>query len=311
MSRNDPTVYVVGKEHGLHFLYNLTDVRKREISTIEARKMEYLEIIRRGRTVVELRKVTGEIRERMPFGLSTYYLSQPYREPQPTDIDALMDLMSQIPEGFEIDRVVDDIPTSLGPYGLDRPSSELVLRDPTNSLHLRFGTDLDDSHIHFQVVGQDSVFGMQKAKLRFMELQPFELVGKFAFIVNIDYVDNIKLHYSEKTSELTIDRRMNEEVSIGYLLNGAEIEEKLFKDLYRRIMGLTIEAEAERQVPENPAIILTYSLNRGRVRKYRLTFVPYDVDFYALFRNGVSEFLVSKQQVQAMVDAVEKTIKSM
>jgi hypothetical protein len=82
-------------------------------------------------------------------------------------------------------------------------------------------------------------------------------------------------------------------------------EELLVKRLYQSLIGLEIETElpSAQTMGEKADLELTYTLNRGELRTYRLEYIPYDQDFYALFKNGTLEFLTSRQQVQKVLRA--------
>jgi len=306
MIEGNPTVYMVKRIHGEHFNYGLADVRRQQVGQINPKELQYLKIARHGRRTVELLRMNDENWNQILFAVSNYTINQPYKDVYPTDAEEMDELMSRLPAYFQIDRFVDDRPNNLAQYGLEKPSAELLVEDGKNTVHLYFGDDLDEKHIYFQVAGKKSVYAMEKYELEFMSLNPFRLVDKLAFIVKLDDVDTITVEYLGKvqTFSLVSNGEGQEQVTI-YRVNGIEVKEKPFKELYRRLITLTVEGDAGQHVSENPEIRLVYSLNRGSIHEYTLSFVPYDVDFYALFRNGVNDFLISKEQVQSMLDDVE------
>ncbi|HEY8463698.1 MAG TPA: hypothetical protein VIM29_06735, partial [Bacillota bacterium] len=57
--------------------------------------------------------------------------------------------------------------------------------------------------------------------------------------------------------------------------------------------------------PAAPEVKITFYLNSGPVREHHFSFVSFNPDFYAIFRNRRSEFLISKDQVQVMLQELE------
>ena len=100
-----------------------------------------------------------------------------------------------------------------------------------------------------------------------------------------------------------------EEIKETYFLDGREIEEKPFKTMYQSVIGILFDAEYTPPLADKPEVRLTYNLNVGNVRIYNVNFVPYNVDFYALFINGKSRFLVNRQQIANMLSDLDALLK--
>ena len=309
MAKDDPVVYAVWANHGLHLSYELADVRQKEIGRINKQEIVYIKIARKGRPTLEIHRAGQEMFEKFPYLQSEYYLSGPYQETIPIDREALVKFLSSLPPQFKVARFVDDNPVSLAPYGLDPPLLELMVRDTETDLHLFFGKDLEDSLIYFRVAGEKAVHALEKRELGFLQIKPFELIEKFAFIVSIDYVDRITLRYEGREHTFSIDRKQEGDEDTTFRVNGSEVEQAPFRQIYQSLIGLVVEAEREKPAIENPELVLTYTLNSGVVRNYRLSFVPYDADFLALFKNDSGVFLISRQQIRNMLEDVEKFLK--
>jgi hypothetical protein len=147
------------------------------------------------------------------------------------------------------------------------------------------------------------------------------VIDKFAFIVNIDDVNWVRVTGRGKSHTLSIKREKiekkegeksegeEEEVKETYFLDGKEREEKPFKKVYQSLIGLLVDAPYTPPIAENPEIRITYNVKKGNRREHNITFVPYNVDFYAVFKNGLSEFLINKTQLDNMfsdLEALEK-----
>ena len=88
------------------------------------------------------------------------------------------------------------------------------------------------------------------------------------------------------------------------LFNGREAEEKPFKQLYQSVIEPQLDVDYQGRIEEDPELQILYSFNTENPSEYRVSYVPYDKDFYALFRQGSSEFLVSRQQIAKLMDAL-------
>ena len=58
-----------------------------------------------------------------------------------------------------------------------------------------------------------------------------------------------------------------------------------------------------------PTVTVIYELNEGLVDSVRVDFVKVDRDFYAVYFQGLTEFLLSGYQIDAMFDGLEELLK--
>lgn len=129
-------------------------------------------------------------------------------------------------------------------------------------------------------------------------------------------MDKIIIEAPGRTNVITLTRRTQkaededeeDEVITTYRVDGKEVEEKPFKKYYQSLIGLLVDAELDRELEEQPEVKTTFFLNKGSVREVHVNYVPYDNDFYAVFVNGKSEFVISRRQVAGMLDTLEALI---
>lgn len=306
--QDQPEIYTIGTWYGRNLSSLLADVRSRSLPAFSPEEAVYFRRVWENRPVVELKK-EEDTEEESEFSLGAWRMVQPYRRTLGVRTDKLQELLYSL-AGLEIDEFVDDQPGDLRKYGLDRPRGEVLVRDAENTLHLYFGADYDGENVYFQVAGSNRVYGVKRRNLSFMETSPFDLVEKFAYIVFIDYVDKIEIKTPGESYELTMTRLAGEEEdgeeTVIYRVNGLEVEEMDFRRVYQQIIGLTVEAENDKILTEKPEITVTFLLNTGAERKVVVDYVPYNRDFYAVFRDGSGDFLISRQQVEEMLTAVEE-----
>ncbi len=316
MAQDDPMLYAVWMNHGLHFQYELADIRSKKLPVINTNEISYLEIARRDGVVLEASHRDSVPSGEGEFAMTSLFLTQPYSPSRPVSMDRWPEYTKTI-STLEISRFIDDDPQDLSRYGLDPPAIELHMRDAQNSLELKFG-DKTGNLVYFQKGADRAVYAMEKDRLDFLDVKPFFLMDKFAFIVSIDNVERITIEAPETEHTLSMTRKtekkqqgdkVEEEVITTYSLDGSEVEEDAFKDAYQALIALFLEAEYSPAVPEHPEVRLVYSMNKGSIPEYVISFVPFDVDFYAVFKNGATGFLISRIQIEKMLAALDKFVE--
>ena len=122
-----------------------------------------------------------------------------------------------------------------------------------------------------------------------------------------DYVDEVIAKTPQTTVTLALTRKgQGDDVETTYLADGKEVEEDPFKKLYQSYIGMFIEAENTDPKYGEPTVSLHYKLNTGRTRSWKIEYAPYDADFYEVYINGKTEWLMSAEQVDNMVADIAK-----
>ncbi|MDR2101670.1 MAG: DUF4340 domain-containing protein [Treponema sp.] len=302
MIKGDPKVYLLSLYTTERLFLTMQDIRDRVISsTFELTEFRrfLLETEKFRIDVVPAAEQPGLVSE-----LFAHVLISPYVIPREIDSERFSAIFEAL-QNIQIVDFIDDAPASLEPYGLDKPI-RVFLETENARLDLILGNSVDGRQ-YAQLPGEPGVFTINDlgASLR---ISPFELAGKFAFIVNIKNVDNMTIRGNGPPLDVEI-RRPDEETEI-YFLNGRQAAEKEFKAFYQAAIGLMVDAE----YPDGPApggneeITIEYHLNKPAGVKVAVKLIPYNRDFYALDREGVVEFLVSRPQVAALYQAAENVI---
>ena len=316
-AKDNPVVYAVWMNHASHFQYVLDDLREERLTDITLAETTYLKIIEGGETLLEIIR-----REDLPDNLVTMvtsrmYVLAPYSQPQALSSDSQDALWGHFGD-YRIAEYKEDRPTDLSQYGLDNPRVIYIHRDQENSRHLRFGDSSGDL-TYFQIQGDPAVYAMKtKGNFDFLQIKPFEYIDKYAFLVNIQNVVEISIKAPGVEHILGIQRinEGDENESTTYLFDGDERDEKVFKSYYQSLIGILFDAEHTENLREQPEVEIEFNLRNignassqtestGNVR-YRASLVPYDEDFYALFTNGQSRFLVNRSQVDQMLEDLER-----
>ncbi|HBM80388.1 MAG TPA: hypothetical protein DD426_06060 [Clostridiaceae bacterium] len=311
MVKGDPKVYLLSSADGQHLMYTVADIRNKDILTkIDSEKLNYIKIVRNNKTI-ELKKNDEKAQTGQAQLDSGWNITQPYSRVYGTDSEKLSPVLDALGK-LTVSDVVEDKASDLGKYGLDKPSMEIMQKDDKNTLDIYFGKDVDDSYIYFSVKGLDGVYKMSKSNLDALNIKPFDVTAKFAYIVSIDDVDKITIESGGKTDTAVLTRTTKkaeksgdkDEVVTTYTLNGKNADEDKFKDLYQKIIGLIVDSENDKNVPQKPEVKITFFLNKGTNKQVVTEYCPYNSDFYAVYRDGKADFLISRDKVSSMINAV-------
>lgn len=311
MRKDDSKLYTVWMNHGENFSLSVDDLRNRKLTQINAQELDYLYISQEGKPTIEI--VSNINEELNKYGLDLWIMKQPYKHSYAVGSKEFMNILEK---GFNytIEDFIEDNPSDLSKYGLDNPRIEIEIRDTKNSLHLFIGSNKDDNIAYAMTETKDTVYTMALSQLQsLIDMKPIDFIDRFVYIVDINLVDSIEIEYEGKVNNLKLSRTTSkeedgEEVITTYKVDGKEVEEEAFKDYYQDLIGITFDAEIDKDVENtNPEIRTTFTLDTGE--KATIDYVSYSDDFYAAFRDGESDFVVSKKKVNKMIDSLKELVK--
>ncbi|NLL69842.1 MAG: DUF4340 domain-containing protein [Epulopiscium sp.] len=316
MVKEDPKVYTVWMNHGNHFTASLEDFRDRSLPNVDTQQLSYFKLERQEQPTIEI-ALNEEESEAKAYGVGIWNMLQPYRQIHTINTEEFSKQLEKIPS-FKVQDFIEDYPQDLKKYGLDQPSMILQMKDmEEGEVHLLFGNEYDNDNLYFKLADRPAVYGMKKSSLEILyTLEPFAVVDKFAYIVNIDFVDQIQIQTKDKDYSIQLKREIKkaqeegkeDETITTYFINNKEVEEKPFKELYQSLIGIMVDAENKETLEESPEVSMAFTLNVDP-KQVVVDYVPYNRDFYAVFRDGTSEFLASKGQVTKILTRLEELSK--
>jgi len=316
--KGDPKVYSVWMNNGEHYHWKLADLRSKTISpALKYDEVTYIKLTESNGTVIEARAKTPEESKTYQLGFGSFMLLKPYSYQRGLDSEK-QDAFLKGAQNIAISTFVEDNPKDLGKYGLAHPSAELIVKDKTSSIDFLFGSAVGSaSETYFMIKGQPSVYSTDSSSLSFLATKPFDIVDKFTFIPNIDDVDGVTIHGGGATHTLAITRTSKKADKAGdpdvvvatYAVDGKNAEEDNFKKFYQALIGLQVEGESARRVPNIPEVSVTFNLNKGTSRTVRVDYANYDRDFDAIFLNGINEFALTKGQLTNMLAKLDLLVK--
>jgi hypothetical protein len=280
--------------------------------------MEYLLIQERGKTPIEFAfDGTEEEQQEMyeQYGMIYVTMMQPFpgREMYYSNFErAVLEEFNYLALGDMVALRPDD----LSPYGLDNPSVTVWVRDAEQSLHMHFGNRTEDNQIYCKFDDRPVVFLTDYDYVKQLyNINVFTFIERFAALLNIDDCERIEItspgrdttYYDIYINHTVLLPEAGEEEGekvIRPTVNSQPVQDKAFRTLYQRLIGLTYDTEIETFTPSGePIFSITYHVSDKEpttVRTY-----PYDANFYALQRDGNPiQFVTSKQSTDILFQTI-------
>jgi hypothetical protein len=294
MRAGDPKVYQVPTYPGERLYLDKKTIRDKKLPAFEsAAGVRQFILESEGRRIQIEAKGEG----------GGHLITAPYKAAPEADPERFAALMQFFQE-MRITDFDEDNPASLAPYGLEKPAAQVFIQSDNASLRLLFGAS--NGSLQFaKLAGSPGVFLVKDVSPALKAL-PFELVNRAVYMPDIKDVDEFVVSGGGKTLRGVIQRRDGKET---FVLNGAQTAEAGFREVFWACAGLSVDAEHPGR-PARPAaaaeVSLEYTLNNPEGEKKAVRLAPYNRDFYALVREGICEFLVSRRQVQNIFEAADK-----
>ena len=311
MEEGSPAVYAVSVYQGDNMRFTLDRIRQRSLfpafepQTLSRLRLEFPE------TVIDISPKPESIQHHLST-FSTHVMASPYKLTRGVDSEAFYNLLMPL-SGLTIAEFIDDLPSSLQPYGLDKPA-RIFIDTAEGSVDLLVGDQVDGKRYAKLADTQGSprensqgVFTVDGLE-PLINVRPFSLVDKFSLLINIDDVDHLSVTGGERNLSVDFQGKGDEGV---YFLNGKKAETRSFKNFYQAVIGLLADAEytgPARQSEDTGEVTIEYRLNSPAGGRPSITLVPYNRDFYAVRQEGAMEFLISRNQVRRIYETADAVV---
>ena len=111
---------------------------------------------------------------------------------------------------------------------------------------------------------------------------------------------------SRKVSAL-IEIETDENNGQVYRAAGNELDGDDFRDLYAEILSVLIEGSAEKREEGDEAVLsLIFQRNTAGFEDVTVRYFPYDQEHYLIEKNGTAEFLADREQVDGLIEKLER-----
>lgn len=178
------------------------------------------------------------------------------------------------------------------------------------------GSTDEDGNYYVKTADSNYVYTMAAATVEeIMNLASEELVSSLVTDYSLADMDKITIERNGETYVLTrqeteVKKEDAEETTTEtkYYLNDEEIQYEDISDFYSKVSALEWQNMTEGQNGENAEITITFEKEDGIQDK--VTYCPYDENFYLVTKTEGSQMLVNKMKVREMIEAFDKMIEN-
>ncbi|MGI6777966.1 MAG: DUF4340 domain-containing protein [Acetivibrionales bacterium] len=280
--KDEGRVYVISAYDGRKLKCSEKDLRDKTILAVEKENVSFASMERGGQTVFSAKKV-DETKWKMiePLeGEASYY-----------SVYSLIDAMINT-------RIVDFIekdPQDLAQYGLDSPHYVLGVETTEGNVRLLIGKPkVKGSEVFAMFEDGNEVLTVTESSLDILDKPLKEIVDAFAYIVNIDDVEQliVEMDGEKIISDITSYEENDKEYE-KFVVNGVDVTsgkvddgDGLFRKFYGGAIGVVIsEVEMDAQPQGKSKIAFTYHLKKAP-GKMKVEFIPKNDRYYYVMRNG-------------------------
>jgi hypothetical protein len=315
--KGDPKVYTVWQNYGDQMRWKLADLRDKKITpALNFDEITYFRLTRADGTEIELREKSPEENKTYQLGFGRYVMTRPYSIPRGVDGDK-GDQLIKGPQQIQISSFVNDAPRELSQYGLAHPQYDLMVRDKSNTLDFLIGSQDGKDKTYFMLRGEPNVYATDASSLSFLKTTAWDIADKFVFIPNIDDVDRMEISNAGITHALAIARVTKkaekkgetDTVEATYTVDSRTVDESSFKAFYQQLIGIQLEGETTRSVPQTPDVTARFFLNKGPSKAVTVLYAPYNRDFDEVFVDGKGGFALTRQQLTTMLSKLDALAK--
>ncbi|QNU66595.1 DUF4340 domain-containing protein [Ruminiclostridium herbifermentans] len=214
---------------------------------------------------------------------------EPIKEVADTsDVSKMLQAVTQL----TINDVVDNNPTDLNKYGLDKPAYVLKFGDATTTKNILFGNYVEKGTIRYaKYAEKNSIFTIDTSPLTFLDTKLEDIIYSFIYLPNIKDVNKVELLIDGK--KLVCDITTGEDSSDDkFKVNGTDANMKnekgdsLFRNMYQGMIGITMQKyEVDAKPSGTPEISIKYHMKDSKIVTVDL--ISKDSNYYYAVKDGV------------------------
>ncbi|MBR3576507.1 MAG: DUF4340 domain-containing protein [Clostridia bacterium] len=280
------------------FMKEVNDYRPNVVASADITSINKLNITRNGTPVVNIRRLNED--EKNKFSMFTsYVMTYPeYASVQSGALDELAENMGMI----AVNRYVEDNPKNLAKYGLGSPRYVLELETGGGSYTVLYGNRTETGGVYAMIKGKNFVFEQSSEIYSSLEtVQVLRLIERYAHIIDMYVVSEITVSGGGSTHTFTLSGNdQNKKVTV----DGKNANLEKFKTAYQSMIGVEVSGFAKNVNGGTEVAKLVFKYYDGTTVTAR--YLTYDERNYALERNGVVQSTVLKENINAMLGAVNE-----
>ena len=305
-------VYVISSYTGEKLVVGKNELKTKELYTIAAEDITKLSMDRNGENLFVSEKDAD----------GNWTLTQPIKGNVNTS--ALSPMLDAL-VATKVSEYVEEKPSDLSKYGLDKPSYALDFSTAkAGAFKLLLGDEkTKGSELYAMLDGGNDVFVIDSTAYTFLDKPLTEIVEVFAYIVNIDQVKEIELTMDGKTTKMTVDVYKDAEGKTDndkdkFTIDGMdasgkdENDDQPFRKFYQDLIGIGLdEIDVNGQPAGDPEISIKYTL-KSAPGTMKVDFISKDANYYYVVRNGeYSGLLVKKNKKEFGVVGMKESLNTL
>lgn len=292
--------------------WDIGELRVTDLPSINIADLQRIEVQRASGRTLAVRQLSREEKAENPeLALFNYGVVAPFKRVYGFSLNYVLPFADAVGD-LNIVRFVDDPGDALGTYGLRRPYDRVLVEDSRNTIEVDLGGNAPDGR-YARVRGFPGVAVVDGAQAVFAI--PFrQSVASFSLIVPVEAVERVVIAAAETVHVVRIVRpsggvdratpdsgAATPDPAPEYYFNEKRISSTTFQELYQSLIGLRFDIEAGEQLQSiGNAISIRYRLTDGTRRS--VEFYPHNNDYYAVFRDGLAEFLIRSSKLDSLLE---------
>ncbi len=286
---------------------SLLDNKILSISSEDVEKIN----IDNGTEKIELSKESPYSEDEALAHISGWYINAPYEGVYSVAFSKMSEVIYGV-DMLQQTETIEENATDLESYGLSNSDFSITLTSDDAEETLVIGNPAKDQQYYAMVEGEDTVYTIETAALDPFSYQAFDLVDHFVHIVAVDVLDELTIETEEESVKLNIaHEKKEEEITSSITYEGEKVALETFQEIYKLIAGLSFDEELTEQVEKSESeVTLHYKLGsiNGNDSETTVELVPISDERYAVFKQDVADFSISKDEVHQMIETVKEML---
>lgn len=335
----DNKVYLVANNYGAGLQYNDVALTAREnLPSFTSEDIYYINIHNPEATDFELIYDLENKYNKPASSLAPWVILKPYEEGYTADTTKVSELLPNY-TGFSLNTCVDYKGDNLAGYGLEKPKATIQVgfneKDDMTSpatdesagtdteeessskqstITLLIGNSKDEKETYVKTDRSNAVYTMNSDTInKMLQVDAFSYVYSFVALPNIETVDRIDITISNKPYTMEIKRTTvkndegEEETKSTFYYNDNEVEENLFRNVYKTVISAKYDAvikEPDKIKPEQAYLTIRYQLNNENKDILTASYLPYNESFYVVDAGHGYRFFADRRKI----DNIAKTV---
>lgn len=244
----DDRVFTLYSTRGDAFLRGFDEYRDTQILRVDGQELTKVSVIG-GINDINLSKKDGK-----------WYITSPV-EREADETSANEKIFSVI-SYFSSENFVDNSDKNYEKYGLSNPKKYVYVEDSFGTKQKFYFGDSSDGYCYVRCDTQEGVFTMKEDTLSLFEVKNIEIADSFIYLPNVKNVKKIEISSEGKSYVLKSENGV-------YTIDGAQVLENKFKEIYQSIVGLRMSDFCFKNVSGDLICTVKFTMNDSSVREFK------------------------------------------